>query len=415
MRIFPILAAVFIAGTAIADDVANDPMATAREAFAAEDWPTLVVALNAAQEERPYSLYLMKNRILAYVLAEDFENALALSRLVAERGIAMELTGHPALESFTATDAFAPIGAMLAKNNEPVGEETIVAELADPGLVPEALAYADKAHFVGSARTGKILKLDDDGAAGIAFANAGVFDLEVRGDDVWSVTNNQLVYENLGAESPYAAIIIFNKKTGAPKREIRAAELDAIFGDLEVSRDGAAYASDSGPPRIFKLSPNGEDLNIWSIDDRYVNLQGLALDEANNRLFVADYLAGLFSVDLETGEATLIANDANAHLGGIDGLYLYKNSLIGIQNGARPHRIVKIDLNNEGTAATSLTVLQQALPGWTEPTHGVIVGKKLHYVATANWPLYQEQEEGPWVLLEGAEPAPLRIMSATLE
>jgi hypothetical protein len=125
---------------------------------------------------------------------------------------------------------------------------------------------------------------------------------------------------------------------------------------------------------------------------------------------VADYLAGLFVIDLNTRHVTKIANPTDAHLGGIDGLYLYEGDLIGIQNGTTPQRIVRIDLARKGTIARSLKVLQQASPHWNEPTHGFIEGDRFLYIATSNWPAYNDNG----AIREGAVLQPLRLMSIDL-
>ncbi len=186
------------------------------------------------------------------------------------------------------------------------------------------------------------------------------------------------------------------------------AEPAALLGDLEA--DGAiAYASDSMTPRIFSLAAGGAPA-VLAADPRFVNLQGLALDRKKRRLYVADYLSGLFVIDLRTKAVTPIANPSDAHLGGIDGLYLYKGDLIGVQNGTAPQRIVRIDLDKKGLTARSLSVLQQALPEWNEPTHGFVDGDRFIYIATSNWPAYDDAGK----LREGALLQPLRLMAVEL-
>ena len=177
-------------------------------------------------------------------------------------------------------------------------QPNIVTEYDDAGLLPEAITFHKGKTYVGGVRNGAIISLDKKGRAkDIAAAQGGVFDIEIRGKDLWAVVNNQLAYEDADPENAFASVMIFNRKSGAPHREIRVSELEALLGDLEVAENGTAYASDSLTPRLYRLAPDGQTLEVFSADPRFVNLQGLALDEKNNRLFVADYLAGLFVVD----------------------------------------------------------------------------------------------------------------------
>lgn len=388
-------------------------MDDARAAFIAEDWTALGVNLDEALAQRPYSLYLARNRILAFAMTGDGDAALHLLQRIADAGLSVALEGHEGYERVKALGGYAPIGEQMAENAAPAGEAAVHYTLLDPNLLPEAYAYgADGAAYIGSVRTGKILKVDSKGrASGVAFANGGVFDLEPRGDILWAAVNNQLAYEGAASAEPYASVMAFDLATGAPKREIRVAQESALLGDLEVASDGAVFATDSITPRVFRMAPDGETLDVFVADDRFANLQGAALDEENGRLFVADYLAGLFVVDIATGAVAPIAGAPEHWLGGIDGLYLYKGDLVGIQNGTTPQRIVRIALDDMGYKAMSIDVLQQALPEWNEPTHGAVRGDAFHYIATSNWPSYDSE----WNVREDANLQPLRVMTVGLD
>jgi|GEM_PF-2008439 len=391
----------------------QDIMAKAGAAFQAEDWAALEERLSEAQALRPYSLYIWKNRILARQLKGDSAGAMALAAKIAERGLAIDLSGHDAFDALKAEPAFVAIGAKFENNMAPIGEAVVAAQYTDVNLLPEAYAAGRKGtHYIGSVRTGKIIEFS--GAAspkGTAFAQGGVFDIEVRGKKLWAAVNNQLAYEGADPENKFASLMVFNLKTGAPLREIRVGEPDALLGDLEVAKDGTAYASDSVTPRLYKMAPGGQTLDIFAADPRFVNLQGVALDEKNHRIFAADYLAGLFVINTDTAEVTAIENTIDAHLGGIDGLYLYKGALIGIQNGTTPQRIVKITLNDEASEAIGFEVLQQNLDDWNEPTHGAVSGDKFNYIATSNWPGYDRD----WNIREDAVLYPVRVMTVPLD
>jgi hypothetical protein len=387
-------------------------MAKAGEAFQAEDWAALNDDLEAAQALRPYSLYVWKMRILARRLNGDVDGALALTEKISERGLAIDLSGHEAFDKLKTEPAFAEIEVQFSANMNPIGDPQILTHYDDAKLLPEAYAVGPSgARFVGSVRTGKIIDLSDAAAPkDIIVANGGVFDIEVRGNALWAVVNNQLAYEQADPANKFASIMVFNLTTGARRREMRVSEEEALLGDLEVAKDGTAYASDSLTPRLFKLAPGDETLEVFVEDPRFANLQGIALDEPNHRIFIADYLAGLFVVDTYTAEVTKIENNVDAHLGGIDGLYYYQGALIGIQNGTTPIRIVRITLNDGATEATGFEVLQQNLDAWNEPTHGAIVKAELHYIATSNWPSYDKD----WNVREDAELQPVRIMTVPL-
>lgn len=408
-RFLVFLAAAFAPALADARTY-DDIMTEARAAFESEDFAKAADLLDEAQAERPYSLYLTRNRILTRLLTDRMDEAIVIAAEIADRGLVLETPPHEAFDRMRAEPAFAPIAERMAANSQPVGDAAIVFEMSESGLLPEAVARTPSGDFfVGSVRSGAIVKKRGASAleSGID-ALGGVFDIEVRGDTLWAAVNNQLAFERATIETPFAGIATYDLKSGVMTREVRLVDENGLFGDLEVDKNGVAYASDSLTPRIFVFDDG--ILTLGFEDPRFVNLQGLALDEANNRLFIADYLVGLFVIDLETRAVTAIENPTNAHLGGIDGLYLYEGDLIGIQNGTSPLRIVQIDLDKKGSIAQSLTVLQQAQPDWNEPTHGVVDGDTFYYIATSNWPAYDDEGN----LRDDARLEPLRIMSVPL-
>jgi len=244
----------------------------------------------------------------------------------------------------------------------------------------------------------------------VVVLDGGVFDLERRGNTLLAVVNNQPAFQSAGTAPPGAAIVEIQLPSGRTRRSVSLVG-DTLLGDVEADQAGRVYASDSITPRIVMLGPGEDVIRDLARDARFVNLQGLALDQRRGRLFVADYLAGLFAVDPDSGEAQVLANPTEAHLGGIDGLYLHRGDLIAIQNGTIPQRIVRLRLDPAGTTVLHLEVLQQQLPGWNEPTHGLVDNDRLYYLATSNWPAYDDDGN----LRDGAALEPLRVMSVALD
>ncbi len=413
MKIFVALASAAFACVAGQDALArpyDEIIGEAQEAFAAADFAAASVLLDEAQRLRPFSMFLTRNRVLARVLNDRMDDAIALAAEIADRGIVLEMPPHEAFERMKATPDFAPVAARMESNATPIGEAEIVFESDRADLLPEAIARGKDAILIGSVRTGAIMEISDGSMREIARIDGGVFDLEVAGGLVAiAAVNNQLAYERSGESEPTAAIVTIDLTNGEilSRKEVEAGE--ALLGDLEVF-GSRLYASDSVTPRLFALD---QDIgpSVLSMDGRFANLQGLALDRKRRRLYVADYLVGLFRIDLDTGIVAAIGNPTGAHLGGIDGLYLHKGDLIGVQNGVSPQRIVRIDLNKTGEVAIGLRVLQQALPQWNEPTHGFVDRDRFVYIATSNWPAFDDVGG----VRDGARLAPLRIMSSPLQ
>ncbi|HBK90539.1 MAG TPA: hypothetical protein DDZ68_02580 [Parvularcula sp.] len=382
----------------------------AQDAFAAGNYSAAALSLDDAQSFRPYSLFLTRNRMLARYLSGDIAGALAIAETVAERGLSLELPATDAFDKLRAEAAFTAVLKSFDENAKPKGEASIVVSLAEREVLPEAIIKAGDSVLIGSVRSGAIFEMTAGSLSAVAALDGGVFDFALSPDGarLYAVTNNQLAYENAAGRPAEAAFVTFDRAGGVVASKTVVSGGGVLLGDLEADGD-VLYATDSLTPRIFVLGADGVAESLVS-DRRFVNLQGLALDPKRRRLYVADYLAGLFVIDLNTKAVTQIANPKGVHLGGVDGLYLYKGDLIGVQNGTSPQRIVRIDLDRQGLTARGLTVLQQALPEWSEPTHGFVDGDRFIYIATSNWPAYDDAGK----LREGAVLQPLRLMAVDL-
>lgn len=393
----------------------DDIMREAQAAFEAEDFGTAADRLDEAQAGRPYSLYLTRNRVLARLLTGRMEEAIAIAKEIADRGLVLETPPNEVFDRMRAEPSYAAIAAQMVANAEPKGEAIIIAEYAENGLLPEAVSNSKEKMLIGSVRTGEIWNVAAE-LEPYAKLDGGVFDIERRKNAVYAGVNNQLAFERRGESPPFAAIVELDLKSGNERVRHRLGPGPCLIGDIEIARSGRIFASDSLTPRLFsidgvKAPGSAAAASREFTDPRFVNLQGIAFDEKHRRLYVADYLAGLFVIDITSGKAEPIANPASAHLGGIDGLYLYKGDLIGVQNGTSPQRIVRIGLDKKGTTALSLDVLQRALPDWNEPTHGAVAGDDFVYIATSNWPGYDDDGNQQ----ANAKLAPLRIMSVPLD
>jgi len=73
----------------------------------------------------------------------------------------------------------------------------------------------------------------------------------------------------------------------------------------------------------------------------------------------------------------------NVAVVGLDGLYQNGDSLIGIQNGTQPERIVRFVMNAEQTEITGAQVIHQA--GQLDPTHAVEVGGWFYTLTNVGW------------------------------
>ena len=101
---------------------------------------------------------------------------------------------------------------------------------------------------------------------------------------------------------------------------------------------------------------------------RYPN--GIACDAGH--VLVA-HASGIALVSPVSGARAELAVPAGATLGGLDGLYVDGDVLLGVQNGFGSPRIVRADLDAGHSAALRITVLESAHPALETPTTAALV------------------------------------------
>jgi hypothetical protein len=66
-------------------------------------------------------------------------------------------------------------------------------------------------------------------------------------------------------------------------------------------------------------------------------------------------------------------------------MYLRGRTLIAIQNGTVPERLIRMTLNPSLTRVVAWETLEANWTGLGEPTHGVVVGGEFYFIANSGW------------------------------
>jgi pentatricopeptide repeat protein len=108
---------------------------------------------------------------------------------------------------------------------------------------------------------------------------------------------------------------------------------------------------------------------------------GIAITPDGRTLFAASYVDGVMKIDIATKKSRLLDLPKAVTLGGIDGLYYRDRSLIAVQNGIDPIRVIRASLDPKLRRVTRFEVLEQGHPLSDIPLTGVIAGNDLYYIA----------------------------------
>lgn len=164
-----------------------------------------------------------------------------------------------------------------------------------------------------------------------------------------------------------------------------------ILGDLSVGPNDQLFTSDSRNNIIYQVNQQNNSLEEFYTNDQFWNIQGITFSKNGDYMFIADYIKGIFRLDMKSKSLIHITRDVDQSLKSIDGLLFYNNSLIAIQNGVSPMRVTQYDLNDTQDSIINYTIIDRNHPAFNEPTNGFISDNKLFYVANSQWSGYDEQ------------------------
>ena len=207
----------------------------------------------------------------------------------------------------------------------------------------------------------------------------------------------------------YSAALGFDPRQGKVVRKLYANGMVPL-GDIAVGEDGLVYAANPLAGEIHFSDPDrDEGFRALVGQGIFRSPQGMVPVPDTNLLIVSDYGYGLAALDRSNGKVWRITG-ASVFLDGIDALQRHGRSLIAVQNGHRPMRILKLDMAKDWLSIEKVTVLESAHPAWTEPVGGTVEDGELLYVGNGQWANFGEGG----TLNEGAVHAPAELRALPL-
>ena len=289
----------------------------------------------------------------AFALTGNPDSALTCLEQIAEMGLTAPAREDSALISLQSDRRFKSVIDRFDVNTQPTMNCRIAFTLPQQDLVPEGLAYdpGSKSFFVSSVRERKIMRYQRGeitrfagGLSDTLWSMMGMR-LDAARGRLWVATS--AIREGKGVPAKDlggTGVLAFDIKTGvlSSRRILPADGAAHLFGDLTLDADGNVYVTDSSGGGLYRVPATGGGPQLVIPPGTFVSPQGLDMDESGRVLYVADYSQGVFRVDLDTKTAMLLRHPGRQTLLGIDGLYRYGNSLIAVQNGVRPQRVLRL-------------------------------------------------------------------------
>ncbi len=364
-------------------DVYNAGMA----AYKSGDFLTYLEKMKEADSLSPMHQTIVYNLASAYAKNDQHDMAIEKLKVAININAGFEPESD---EDFSEMD-LSSILTLKEKLNAVIKSSEVAFTNSELDLHPESVAHdPETGHFfLNSVRKGKILRFNpmDKEYSTLIDGRWAVMGMKVKDGFLWGCEVATNEHENYSeSDQGKTALLKFNLKSGelVDRWELEGGHW---FGDLIFSKSGKPFISDSMKPIIYTLQ--NDKLEVFKdFSDDLFNLQGLAFNEDETVLYIADYKLGIYRMEMETGVLKPISSE-NYLTKGTDGLYFYQNSLIAIQNGVRPFRVSRIALRKNGLME-DIDFLEKATSELGEPTLGVVVGNQLFYVANSPWGAYKE-------------------------
>jgi sugar lactone lactonase YvrE len=367
----------------------------AGQAIQAKDYAKLRETLLALKPLMPGNAPVIYRLAASEAKLGAAEAALAGLRNLAGMGLVYDFQADADFSSLRGSGEFAAIIKQVDDNKKPVSHSSAAFTLAERDLIPEDIAYDSKTRrfFVSSVRKSKIVAIRG-GVIGDAkdqtdFAKTDWPVLALRVDSrrriLWAATGWLPQCERCEAsDKNKTALLAFDLESGALKQRIES-PVPGLLGDMTISRKGEVYVSEGISGAVLRLRPGAEKLERLDVPGEFPSPQTPALSKDEKTLYVPDYVRGIAAIVLSTGAATWLRPADDIALNGIDGLYVYGDSFLAVQNGTTPARVIRFSLD-----LRTQEELEANTGELGEPTHGTIVGNMFYFIANSGWNAYDD-------------------------
>jgi len=355
----------------------------------------------------------IRRKLLGAMLETPDDYLAGQANALAVRGYALSKAGEDAIAAALSPEDAASFRENMARNRKPVEASTVIATLPAEARLVEGVARdpvsgdlyattvvsralyrkhgADPWQKVALEGTGSLSGIAWDAKRKLLWVASSTFD-ETPGDKV------------------FAAVLGYDPAQGRVVKTLYA-NGQVPLGDIAVGADGALYAANPVAGEIHRANPDSDDgFSALVGHGIFRSPQGMVPVPGTRLLIVSDYGYGLAALDMGNGKLWRVTGGKGEFLDGIDALQLYGHSLIAVQNGHGPKRILMLDMADSWLAIDTITVLESGVPDWTEPVGGTVDGDRLLYVGTGQWDRFGKGG----AVAQGAEPVPTDIRAVPL-
>jgi hypothetical protein len=361
----------------------------AMQAYEEKNYPQYLSHLSkiaGPDTRQPGLLYQMA---AAHALNNNHQDAFAYLSKLSAMGLAYPIATDPDFTGFRQSEKYGSILKAFEKNNINKHPGIQAFRLTEKDLIPEGITYdpVENKWYIGSIYKRKVISVDAKGKVSNFTAEGqnglyGVLGMKTdpKRRELW-VCSAALAGDTSGASAIFKYDLATKKLL---KKYLLAGDTQKhLLNDLVITSSGDVFATNSESGGVYTIARNKDQLEELIKPGTFIYPNGIALSANEKSLFIAHF-AGISSVSLENRQVKELPCPDNTTIAGIDGLYLYKDHLLAVQNGVEPQRIIKITLNSLQNAVTGVNILEAGHPLFEKiPTTGVVAGGFFYFIANS--------------------------------
>lgn len=344
-----------------------------------------------------------------YAQVGETQRAIALLKESLTTGQDFDPSGSEMLAPLRSNPEFAGLSAQAHKRFPPVHNAKVALTVPEEDLFPEGLAYDPAKHvfYMGSMYRRKVVMITEKGEVS-DFVKPDLYHLQPIGGVHVDPTDQSLWAASDPDGAHGSELYHFDAQGKLLERYSPPGAGRHDLNDLVLYRSSAIYVTDTDANLTYRFDRETHVFTPLNLPRPQLFPNGITLSEDSARLYIADWL-GVIVMDLRDNSAREVHPGKRNTLSGIDGLYWYKNSIIGVQSAAT-FRVVRWFLSMDGRQVRAKKVLERGTPLVSFPTTGAIRGNQFYYIANTGIGNYDDGK-----IVDPAKLEPVHIAAVPLE
>jgi hypothetical protein len=354
--------------------------------------------------DRGAALFFLSRR---YAQIADLDKALSLLKECVGLDQGFDPSELPQFQVLRSNPDFQGIVEEVRRRYASVQKAGVAFTISETDLFPEGLGVDPERHvfYMGSVKE-KIVKITEDGQVS-DFVSPGTYRFpELNGIKVDPKDHGLWV---ASADDHNSELLHFDSQGKLLEHFSPSGDGRHALNDLVLHGSREIYVTDTWAHQVYRVDREKHSFNPLIFHRPLLYPNGIALSGDGNSLYVADIL-GVVQVNLANNHTCEVEPGKHSTLAGIDGLYWYKGSLVGVQYGNGPYRVARWRLSPDGLKVVSTEIFEYRAPLLSFPTTGAITGGKFYFIANTGIANYKDGK-----VVDPSKLEPINIAVVTLE